>query len=74
MSLWCVSTKAAIAKCPLGNCWSKNAIFLAVESVLALMPALFQQITLDDAPVMSGGFGSKKIFSVYHCVSHSFLC
>ena len=61
-SLWCVSTKAAIAKFPLGNCWSKNAIFSAVESALALMPALFQHITLDDAPVTLGGFVRKTVF------------
>ena len=61
-SLWCVSTKAAIEKFPLGNCWSKNASLIGVESALALMPALFQQITLEDAPVMLDGFGSKTVF------------
>ena len=61
-SLWCVSTNAAIAKFPFGNSLSKKASFSAVEAALALMPALFQQMTLDDAPVTLGDFASKKIF------------
>ena len=62
MSLWCVSTKAAIAKFAFENCWSKKANLFGVESALALTPALFQHITFDDAPVMLGGFVSKTIF------------